>query len=236
MLQRTSVVLFGHNEVEAALTVSDMAMAICASQRDRIGMGRVFVDQGAYLLAPDPAAATDSYRTALALLPDSEGSNRAAAYQGLASIDEQAKRFDRAEGYLLQALALIPQDAIYPRAMAQWSAGAIAKASGKPDNAEPLLVLAIEGLIVTDPFSAALATLDFVDLLLTSGQTRAATERAKEMARFLQPFRHDAIAAAAVTHFTSLVRKGELTTEIIKAARKAVEGERTYGIRPPLRH
>jgi len=233
LLRRASVVLMAYGEMEAALAVSDQAMAIYAAQRDTSGMGKVFVDQGVFLVALDPPKATNKYKNGLALLPDSDETHRAAAFQGLARVAELAKRFDQAEEYLQQALPLILAEDTYTSAQAQKIAGLLAKQSGQFSIAEVHLRTAADKLAEINPFDAVIAALYLIELLLERGRPVEANKRAKEMTWLLEAFRHNKIAKAALDHLTHLAYQGELDSGAIEVARKAVQGGRRQGIRPP---
>ncbi len=190
LLQRASFVLSNHGAIEAALAVSGKAMAIYAEQRDSAGMGKVFVDQATFLAySGQYEEARGSWLNALALLPDTEKHHRAAVYQGLAHLDEQAGRLDTAIEHLRLAQEFIPQRATYLRGKVSWAAGEIARKQGRFGAAESQLRQAVAELGMINPFDLGLVTLDLAELLLETGQAAEAVELAKDTEALLKLFK-----------------------------------------------
>ncbi len=235
LLRQASYLLMSHDRTSDALLVLDLAEVHCLRSEDRWCRGRTAVARGAALVyLGEFEAAERSFRIVLSEL---EGRiNRrflGSAHQGLARIHLETDDLGNAARELERAGRFFSQSDLYSQGKLDWTVGRWARQCGQRDLAEQKFRSAVGHLSSINPFDSALASLDWIDLLVEVGETAEAVVIARNLAELMEPLKSNTIASNTIVALRRKANAGRLTLKLIEIARKRISGGRLKGIRPP---
>ncbi len=232
LLQRASYLLKDFGQFERALVCLREALEIYVGLGCDIGIGKTLVEQGLMLTGlGDHKTATQVLSQALRYLNGNEARlprYHFAAYQYLAIAFEQLGELDAAEARLEEATGISGLENGFYSAKLRWQQGTLAFKRGDCRRSEGLLRAARKALAATEnPGQEALVSLDVLDVLLAQGKLEEACSLAGDMARLLDCFEDDRLAARAIVRLIRPTLAGKLSRAIVAEARADLEKART---------
>jgi tetratricopeptide (TPR) repeat protein len=208
-----------------ALNETHLAMTRYVEAGCEVGIGKVLVDRGNAFLTLDKREWSDEcFHTALGRLPESVGSHRAAAWQGL-GINRVARGDHKGALQMLREAEQIPLDPMN-RSKVKWLSGQVLAQAGRFPLAIERLEEAAEALLQLAPNNGALCVIDLAATYLKAGD-QPSSHRAVRMLQEILPSieRKAALMAAAELVNLGLAGKG-LTLALLKKAKG--RGSRFY--------
>ncbi len=224
LLQRASYLLKDFGQFERALVCLREALEIFVDLDASAGVGRVLVDRAMmWWYLGDHETVVLILRRALCCLKGTEAElprTHLTAYQLLAYASEQLGELDAAERYLEQgARAFAPRNEV-DAAKLRWLHGNLTFQRGDYRRAEGLLQAARETLAASEnPGQEALVSLDIADVLLAQDRLGEACALAQDMARLLECFEANRLAAQAIVKLIRPALAGKLSRAIVGEAR-----------------
>ncbi len=231
LLIRASYLLKDFGRFERALIFLRESLEIYVQIGCDTGIGKTLVDQGMMLTGlGEHQLATGVLARALRYLAGSEARlprYHLSAYQYLAYACEQLGELDAAERYLEQGAGAFAPHHEVDAAKLRWLHGNLALKRGEYRRSEDLLQAARAVLAAAEnPGQEALVCLDLLDALLAQGKLEEACALAGDMARLLDHFEEDRLAAQAIVRLIRPALAGKLSRAIVTEARADLEGAR----------
>ncbi len=189
LYQRGSYVLANRTQNTEALRVADAAADLFRSLGDNVGLARVRVDRGIFLLAIGRAVeAATQLEQALESLPAEAKLSRMAAHYHLGEAFQCQGLHQAAAGAFSAAEYLLLPSQAYNRASLLRARGSSLAAAKDVDSAVEAYRQARDLYRTINPFNQATVTLDLVELLLAAERPTEAAVEARSMASLLVPF------------------------------------------------
>ena len=216
-------------DYKRALATSEQATVTYARQGDLSGVGQTLIDQGTllwYLNRREPAE--QSFRAGLEMLGPSEQRHRCAGLHSLALLLYYDGRSPEALESVSQASPLA--STMVERGKIEWLEACCLADAGRTPEAFEILDRAFENLRTAAPVDAAMLTCDQVRLMLESGKTNEAYQRARAVRRLIIPLekRDPKIAAAALDlAAVELAADRRLTLDLVDEVQKRIRDAST---------
>jgi hypothetical protein len=229
--QRLSMVYWNKTEYDQAYLENCAAIARYLEIGDEIRIARCFVHRGTFLYEMgEKDWSFESFQRATRDLPETEQKFLAAAHHGLAIVLRDQDGQLAAQH--LQAAATYTTDPSN-QAKLSWAAANALADVGEIKSAESLFCESIETLSKTAPIEAALATIDFAEILLKNARPDDAHRVAAGMHSLIGRLRGDRIAQGVAT---KLARIGVTGTGMTRAQLARARARVKTTIRRPSDH
>lgn len=225
LLQRLAHVLSDFGDNEKAIEYSQNARWLYYENRDTIGEGRAYVDQGKwhYNLQQYPKT-IDCHREALRLLPARETNNRFAAYLGHAYCYEQYGELEQSEKWSGLAEKLIENVSPTMVRSFLWYRGKLAMRRGFHDVGAERFRAAYDFYVEKEYYLyAAACSVELCEALMLCQRPAEANEVARELIGLVTFVENECVKGAMATLRDYMATGRPITLRLLADLRKQME-------------
>ncbi len=223
-LKRLAFVDGDRGELSQAIMKTSTALTSFQTQQLLADVGRCWGDLAIwYSRLFEPERSIAALQCAADLLPDNDHRYQYSVRLGMAHCLYKKRSYREASDWLAMADRVSPPDTALKASRVRLEAGL--RFEMGESCAVGLFQEAVDAYLeVSDPLNAAVCSIEMIKALLQFGQVRRSRRLAKNMARFIQPLKHNKIVAGALLELTRhALRPVSIPRELISQVAGSLE-------------